>query len=99
MPALFAADFIPPLRRMPEGESLRVTEPVTDDQVGPVSFQPPGHRRQADRRDGRPRKYPHVCSGGQARQPDAVTATATARPDDLGHCGCYRDAVFRERRC
>ncbi len=25
--------------------------------------------------------------------------SAAARPNGLGHCRCYKDAVFRERRC
>src|SRR3984957_11948063 len=32
MPALFAADLVPPLRRNPERKPVRVTEPVPDDQ-------------------------------------------------------------------
>src|SRR6202042_1898116 len=32
MPALFAADLIPPLGRMPQRKPLRVTEPVPNDQ-------------------------------------------------------------------
>ena len=88
-----------PLDRHRVADAVQEREARHEAEVGPVSFQPPGHRRQTARVGGRSRKHPHVRSGGQARQPDAVTATATARPDDLGHCGCYRDAVFRERRC